>query len=278
MRAVIMAGATALTLAMAGHASAAELVIRDIVARVVVIPEARADIQVDVQPGRGDAPPVQVSRSGDVVTLSGSARVRSCNFGDGGLWVKINHGPKISIDDAAVVTVRAPRSVRISGGGAVVGSIGRSQDLSLDQDGCANWTAADIAGTLDVSVSNGAHLGAGAVPSARLRADNGGHVRIVSAGSLDAKATNGGHAAAGSVPGAIMAVATDGGLVSIEGGSSRSLSGEAHDGGSIRHKGNAGDVRAEATDGAVIRVEHAGRVLSSYSANAGSVIIDGQPG
>jgi hypothetical protein len=279
MRIQLGAAAGVLAAALAGQAGAAELMFHDVVARVIVIPEARPDIQVEVRQGSERAPVVSVTRSGDDVTLSGRLNMQQCNFDDEGRgWIRARGGPRLDFDEVAYVTVRTPRSVSISGGGAILGSIGRSQELSLSQDGCANWTAADVAGALQAELSNGANLRAGAVSSARLRADNGGAVRIVRADRLDARATNGGHVAAGAIPGLVTAVATDGGMVSIDGGASRGLSAEAHDGGAVRHKGRVGELRATATDGAMINVEHAARVVSSYASDAGSVIVDDGPG
>jgi hypothetical protein len=182
MRVLLLTGAAALAAAIAGEASAAELVLDQAVARVVVIPEARADIEVSLTPGRNDSPQVRVSRSGDRVTLSSGTKVRMCNFdgdddGDGqrGGWIMLGrNGPRIDMDDFASVTVRAPRDVRISGGGgAVLGSIGRSQTLSIAQSGCASWTAADVAGGLSAEMSTGANLRAGATQRAGRGAGDG---------------------------------------------------------------------------------------------------------
>lgn len=275
MRVQLGVGAALFAMAVAGQAAAAELVFRDVVARVVVIPEARSDIQVEVSPGRDGAPTVRVARSGDTVTVSGGSRVRQCNFdGDGSGWIRLSNGPRVDMQDAASVTVRAPRDVRISGGGAILGSIGRSQTLSIEQSGCANWTAADVAGVFQAEISNGANLRAGAAPTARLTATNGGAVRVVRAERLEAIATNGGHVKASAAPGVVSATATGGGVVSIDGGATRSLTGVATGGGSIRHKGRVGELDANATGGAVIRVEHAGRVLSRSARGGSSVVIN----
>ena len=275
MRVLLGTGAAALAVAMAGQSAAAELVLDDAVARVVVIPEARADIQVEVAPGRNGAPAVRVSRSGDTVTVSGGSRIKMCNFDqDGESWLMLKGGDRIEMDDIASVTVRAPRDVRISGGGgAILGSIGRSQTLNIEQSGCANWTAADVAGPLTAEMSAGANLRAGSTPSARLSADSGGAVRVVRADRLEATATAGGAVKAVSA-GVVEATATGGGVVSIDGGSSRSLTGTATGGAHIRHKGQVGELEANASGGAVIRVAHASRVLSSSSHGGSSVVIN----
>jgi hypothetical protein len=277
MRIVLATAAAALAAAMAGEAAAAELVLDQAVARVVVIPEARSDIQVEVAQGRNGAPPVRVSRSGDSVTVSGGSRVRMCNFDteDGG-WIMLSKsGPRVDMEDFASVTVRAPRDVRISGGGgAILGSIGRSQTLTMEQSGCAHWTAGDVAGPLQAEMSTGANLRAGTVPTARLNATSGGAVRVVRADRLDATATAGGVIKANAAPGVVVATATGGGVVTIDGGSTRSLTGTATGGAHIRHKGRVGELEASASGGAVIKVEHAGRVLSRYAHGGSSVVIN----
>ena len=278
MRVVLGTGAAALAVAMAGQVAAAELVFDDVVARVVVIPEARSDIQVEVAPGRNGAPTVRVSRSGDTVTVSSGSRVRQCNFdGENGSWIVLKGGPRVDMEDAASVTVRAPRDVRIAGHGAIQGSIGRSQTLTIEQSGCANWTAGDVAGALTADMSTGASLRAGSTPTANLTATAGGSVRVVRADRLEASATAGGVVKAMTAPGMVTATATGGGVVSIDGGSTRSLAGTATGGAHIRHKGRVGDLDVNAQGGAVIRIAHAARVLSSSAHGGSSVVVNDGP-
>lgn len=268
----IAIGVGVIAAALAGQATAAELVFRDAVARVVVIPEARSDIQVEVQQGRNGAPAVQVSRSADSVTVYGDSRTRQCNSdGDGGGWVKLRGGPRIDMDDAAVVTIRAPLSLRISGGGPVWGQVGRTENLSIDQTGCASWTIANVAGTLETELTNGASVRGGTAGTARLGATNGGAVRIVQAGKLDARATNGGAVKAGAVSGEVNANASGGGVVSIEGGATRVLTGNAHGGAVIKHGGRVGELSIAANGGSSIKVAQASHVLTS-SRDTGSVV------
>jgi hypothetical protein len=67
--------------ALAGGAQAQELEIEHAAARVVVIPEARGDVQVVITGGAANLPELEVRRRGSSVEIDGGLRNRvlSCN-------------------------------------------------------------------------------------------------------------------------------------------------------------------------------------------------------
>ncbi|MEH6665919.1 MAG: hypothetical protein V7678_13800, partial [Brevundimonas sp.] len=81
--AYLVAAATA-ALALAGVANAGEVEIRDAVARVVVIPEDRTDIAVEIEHGSSGLDRLTVTRRGsDIIIDGGLSRnaVRNCTAG-----------------------------------------------------------------------------------------------------------------------------------------------------------------------------------------------------
>ncbi|WP_262423005.1 hypothetical protein [Brevundimonas denitrificans] len=186
--AYLVAAATA-ALALAGVAHAGEVEIRDAVARVVVIPEDRTDIAVEIEHGSSTLDRLTVTRRGsDIIIdggLSGSA-VRNCTSGPAnarqpgeGARVEVRGHGTINVSDAPLVVVRTPRDVDVDAGrsggrsrllgivrggsgGAVFGSIGRgASSIELGNRGCGDWTVANTDGDLDISNSGSGTIRAG---------------------------------------------------------------------------------------------------------------------
>jgi hypothetical protein len=63
------------------------------------------------------------------------------------------------------VVIHTPRDVKVSAGGAVFGSVGRSATLDLDNAGCGDWTIANVEGTAKVSQAGSGDTRMGAPPA-----------------------------------------------------------------------------------------------------------------
>ncbi|NBB64243.1 hypothetical protein GVN18_33825 [Pseudomonas sp. ODNR1LW] len=278
---IVAAGTTALFGLTAAPASAAELEIRNAVARVTVIVEDRQDIGVEVTQGRSRLPAVQVRRHGRDVEidgglrrnglLGGASRIGSCNSGRSaasqpgqGATVEVRDLGRIRLEDAPLIVIRAPRDVEISAGGAVFGAIGRgARSVELDSGGCGAWTVADVAGALELGVGGSGSIRAGT--SRSLEANVGG------SGSISAGTTGNLKAAVGGSGGVQVASATGHGDVSIGGSGGVDIrqgrmdklsvaiggSGDVRFGGTTRDLSVAiagsGDVRVAAATGSVSR-------------------------
>ena len=164
MKTALIAAAAVATLAglAAAPASAAEVEIRNAVARVVVIVEDRQDIGVEVTQGQTRLPAIQVRREGGDVKIDGGLRrngmwgsndgIRSCNSGRSdaaqpgqGATVEVRDLGRIRLEDAPLIVVRTPRVVDVSASGAVFGSVGRgARSVELDNGGCGNWNVANV--------------------------------------------------------------------------------------------------------------------------------------
>lgn len=209
--AYLVAAATA-ALAFAGAAQAAEVEIRDAVARVVVIPEDRSDIAVEIEHGSSGLDRLTVTRRGsDVIIdggLSGNA-VRNCTSGPAGATqpgegarVEVRGHGTINVSDAPLVVVRTPRDVDVSAsqsggrlrllgirsgsGGAVYGSIGRgATSIELGNRGCGDWTVANTDGELSISNSGSGTIRAGTSRSLDLSVAGSGGVSAGTTGEAD---------------------------------------------------------------------------------------------
>ncbi|HEY5106362.1 MAG TPA: DUF2807 domain-containing protein [Caulobacteraceae bacterium] len=177
MRGLTLIGLTA-ALATASTATAAPAVdIRHAVARVIIIPEARADIVATVVRTNSRLP-LRIYRSGDDVIVDGGLglRAQGCHSVFGKPAVGIWGLGSVGYDDMPQLVIRTPMDVRVSAGEAVFGSVGRSASLELDNSGCGDWTLANVAGPMRLRLSGSGDAHAGSAGSADLRISGSGDI------------------------------------------------------------------------------------------------------
>src|SRR5260221_7878673 len=200
MRAIIAVMAAGLGVGAAGAAPAAPSIqIRDAVARVVVIPEARADIEVTVV-RRNERLPLTVTRGVRVIIQGNVAhRVRGCRAIMGKPTVTVRGLGDITYDEMPQVVIHTPMDVKIAAGDAVFGAIGRTSSLEFANTGCGDWTIGNVAGQLRISQAGSGDTRAGSAGTADLRIAGSGDITTqgirsrliaVSAGSGDIMATS----------------------------------------------------------------------------------------
>lgn len=262
---------------LAGSAQAAEVVFSDVVARVVVIPEARADVAVDVQPGRASMPPVKVKTAGGRTILEGGTPVNWCSSNRNGTSVRTRSFRKLDLADAPLITIRAPQTVSLSGrNSGLQGRVGPSRNLSLNMGGCSNWTVGDVADALTLDLSGGAQVSAGRAQRGRFEASGGGVIRAGALGELQADGSGGGSIRVASVSGPVSADASGGGNIEIEGGRTGLLDAEASGGGWVSHKGAAERLRADASGGGRVRVAQVTGGIDRQSESGGGSVTVGR--
>lgn len=131
--------------------SATEVDVRYAAAMVVVTPEDRADISVEIaNPGQLPMPTVEVD--GNEVTINGHLRGRIGDCQDGG-GARVRGYGEFNGDQLPRITIRTPRNVHYSAGGAVSTQIGSANQVNASFSGCADSTIGDVAGTLDLDVA-----------------------------------------------------------------------------------------------------------------------------
>ena len=221
-------GAFAAAALMGGAAAAAPSVqIKDAVARVTVIPEDRADVKVEFLT-RNPSLPLTVTTIGERTVIDGDLdhnRIHSCMVLGGKITVGVRGVGKVDWNDIPQVVVRTPRESRVSAGGAVFGTIGRSESLSFANAGCGDWTIANARGRMELSEAGSGDIHAASIAgdlNARVAGSgdvhvDGGQARLMSvsvAGSgdvafggvaqqLDARVMGSGDVRAAQVTGAV---------------------------------------------------------------------------
>ena len=172
--------------------------VRGAAARVTIIPEARRDIAVSLT--HADARlPIRITKLGDRIFITGDVghRVHGCHTTGGRRGVAIWGRGAIPYDELPTLIIRTPTTVRLSAGEAVFGDIGRSASVDFTNQGCGDWTIADVQGRL------------------RLNQAGAGDARTGSAGSSDLSVAGSGGISTGPVRNGLAAVSSGSGAIVV---------------------------------------------------------------
>ncbi len=263
MRALI--ALSALAAAFGGAASAAPSVeIKDAVARVVVIPEDRADVRVEFLT-TNRALPLTVTKVGERTIVDGNLRyskIRNCLSRNGQVSVDVTGVGRVGWADMPQIVVHTPRAVTVSAGGAVFGSVGRSDSLSFANAGCGDWTVGNVRGALSARQAGSGDLRGGTAGRADVRIAGSGDVNLVSvSGPLTVDVAGSGDVHAGSINGDLKTSVAGSGDVTVDGGRAHDMKVSVAGSGDVTFGGVAdnlearimgsGDVRAAKVTGSL---------------------------
>jgi hypothetical protein len=219
---------TAMAAAFTGSAAAAapSVEIKDAVARVIVIPEDRADVKIDfVTTNR--ALPLTVRRVGDRIIVDGNLRyskIRNCLVVNGRTSVDVTGIGRIDWANMPQVVIHTPRNVNVAAGGAVFGSVGRSESLQFANAGCGDWTVGNVKGPLSARQAGSGDQRAGSAGSADVRIAGSGDVSLGQvAGGLNAEIAGSGDVHARSINGDLKSRVAGSGDVTVDGGRARAM-------------------------------------------------------
>jgi hypothetical protein len=217
MSGILAAGAA---LVVAGGANAATVEVREAVARVVVIPEARNDIKVEILT-TNPALPIEVKTRGSEIVIDGGLgnRITSCSGSAGKESVHVRGQGKVAYADMPQVVIRTPRDVHVRAGGAVFGSVGKSDNLTLSSLGCGNWTIANVTQDMHLNLAGSGDMATGTAASAVLNLSGSGDLLTKAIhGPLSIKLAGSGDIAAASADGTLqVSLAGSGDIVVSEG-------------------------------------------------------------
>lgn len=281
--AAAMGSALAASAVLAAPALADEVTIRNAVARVIVIPEDRADVGVEITPGSAGLPELRIERRGDQVRIDGGlgrgrgmsfggGQIGSCNSGPAdarqpgeGATVEVRGKGRIRMEDAPLIVLRTPRDVDVNGGGAVFGAVGRgARSVDLGTGGCGSWTVANVDGDVELSVGGSGSIRAGTSRNLEAAVGGSGSIYAGATGALEANVGGSGSIDVVRVDGETEIAIGGSGGVKVRGGSASSLKVSIGGSGDVRFDGTAGDVSAAIAGSGDVRVAEAtGRVSRS---------------
>ncbi len=270
MRAATILTTVVSTLALAGAAQAApSVLIKNAAVRVVVIPEARKDVQVAVVGPNPDMPPLEIRRDGDQVIVDGGLGVRMhwfgpgfgprCSSRGGHARVHVFRRGWLGVNALPQVVVRTPLDAIVAARGAVFGAVGRSDSLLLTTAGCGDWTVANVKGPLKINDAGSGDVRAGASGGLTVQSAGSGDVtaRAVS-GPVMARIAGSGDVQVASVSGALDVSIAGSGDVNVQGGEASSMTVHIAGSGDVDFGGAARSLDASVAGSGDVRV---GRML-----------------
>lgn len=196
---------------------ASSIRVRHAAARIFVTAEDRTDYSVEIQ-NAGHAPMPTVTSEGGRITIDGHLRGRIERCTEDG--AELRGYPAITVEQMPVITIRAPRDVDISVGGASRTQIGPANSVELDHSGCGQTTVADVAGQLSVDLAGSGEIRTGAAQT--LNADIAGSGQLISGAiseSANIDIAGSGSAELAALNGSLEADGAGSGDVVVRGGS-----------------------------------------------------------
>ncbi|MDO8901704.1 MAG: DUF2807 domain-containing protein [Phenylobacterium sp.] len=276
-RSILALSLAAASLSLAGAAHAASVEVRDAVARVVVTPEARSDIQVDMLTTNPSLP-LRVRTQGGQVIIDGDLNrsIRSCRTRGGQPAVTVNGVGEVAYADMPQVVIRTPMDVDIKVGGAVFGAVGRSQSLKIANAGCGDWTIANVTGKLEASQAGSGDMRAGSAGAAVLRVAGSGDVaaRQIN-GPLEVDVAGSGDVKVASVTGPLLQARVAGsGDVAVATGKVDVVSATVAGSGDIRFDGEAGSLKAAIVGSGDVRVRKVSGAVERSVIGSGEIRVE----
>lgn len=277
MRVTMAIGAACAAFLAAGAAQAAPSVqIKDAVARVVVVPENRTDILVEMQT-RNAALPLTVRKEGDRTIVDGGLgwnKISSCHSLNGKTTVNVLGVGEVAWDDMPQIIVHTPMDADVSAGGAVFGSVGRSASLDLNDAGCGDWTVANVDGLMRLKIAGSGDIKAGTAGAARISIAGSGDVETQGVnGDFEASIAGSGDVKTAWVSGSISAKIAGSGDVIVRGGAAKALSASIAGSGDVRFNGEAGSVSAKIAGSGDVRLLKVSGPISKSVVGSGSVYV-----
>lgn len=284
MKTALLIAVSAAGLTAALPAAAQSVEIREAVARVVVIPEDRTDVAVEIEPGQSGLPTPRVVRRGADVRIFGELGrnpTRSCSSGSAdarqpgeGASVEVRGHGRINMEDAPLIVVRTPRDVDVSTDGAVFGSVGRgASSLELGSMGCGGWTVANVRGPASLSIGGSGSIRAGATDALKANIGGSGSVHAGATRNLDANIGGSGSIRVASVQGDVATAIGGSGGIRIDGGRIGRLTAAIGGSGSVDASAPVGDVSATIAGSGSVRVASVSGSVSQNSFGVGRVVV-----
>lgn len=275
MRLPVAIAACAVAVSAAGAADAASVEIKDAVARVVVIPEDRQDIKVEMLTTHPDLP-LQVRSQGGRWIIDGNLnrRIRDCASKMGRTSVRVAKLGDVAYDDMPQVVVRTPRDAKVTAGGAVFGSIGKTASLDFANAGCGDWTIANVAGKLSLSEAGSGDVNTGSAGEAEIHIAGSGDVHTQAvAGRLEVAVAGSGDVGVAALNGPAKVRIAGSGDVRIAGGRTPSLDATIAGSGDVRMDGEVGDLNAQIVGSGDVMVRKVTGAVKKTVMGSGGVTI-----
>ncbi|WGM38805.1 DUF2807 domain-containing protein [Caulobacter sp. NIBR1757] len=252
MRLIATLGLAALAIAAtAGAASAKDreprVVIKNAVARVTVVPQDRADVQVVVKT-HDPRLVLTVEKRGDRTIIDGDLKwnkIRNCRGTAETASADVRDVGTVQYKDMPEVIIYTPRDVDLGSSGAVWGYIGRANSVNFGNAGCGDWTIANVTGELDISQAGSGDVLAGDAGGLDLSVAGSGDIKLKAVtGKADISIAGSGNVIMGSLNGDLDVSIAGSGDIRIFAGRASNLDVSVAGSGDVRFAGEATKVDA----------------------------------
>jgi hypothetical protein len=273
---LILLAATGLC-ALGGAAQAASVEVKDAVARVTVVPEARSDIKVEFLTTNPRLPLEVRSFAGKTIVDGGLAhRIHNCHGSRDNVSVDVRGVGEVAYRDMPQVVIHTPRDVKLESGGAVFGSVGRSASLDMANAGCGDWTVANVEGRMHLSQAGSGDTRTGAAGEAKIRTAGSGDVRAADIhGPLEVEIAGSGDVTAASVSGALDVRVAGAGDVRVANGHATTMSVAIAGSGDVDFGGVADSLKARIAGSGDVHAREVRGPISKMVMGSGSVSTGG---
>lgn len=275
MRLPAMLTAASLLTLGAGAVQAATVEVKDAVARVVVIPEARDDIKVEFL-ATNPSLPLQVRSQGGKTIIDGGLdhKIRGCSNLGGKVRVHVSGVGDVAYADMPQVVIRTPKDARIEAGGAVFGAVGKSSSLELSNAGCGDWTVGNVAGKMSLNVAGSGDASTGSAGEANIRVAGSGDISTQAvAGTLEVHVAGSGDVDIVSISGPMTVRIAGSGDVKVAGGQSSAVTTSIAGSGNVEFGGVAGKLSAKIAGSGDVHVKSVTGEVSKAVVGSGGVTI-----
>ncbi|HEY1750026.1 MAG TPA: DUF2807 domain-containing protein [Caulobacteraceae bacterium] len=277
MRRLLGGLAFAAGIAAAGAAAAAPSVeIKHAVVRVIVQPEARADIKVEIVNANRRLPLRITTFLGRTYVDGGvmGARVRSC------------HGPvtqpsayvlgvgEVTAAAMPMIVVHTPLQAKVSAAGAVFGQVARGDSLDLVNAGCGDWDVGNVRGKLKLIATGSGSIHAGQASGADvMTAGSGGITLHEISGSVSAENVGSGDIEIAGLHGPLNARIAGSGHVRVAGGHASAMRVSIAGSGDVELLGVADSLSASVVGSGDVKVAKVTGPISKTVVGSGEVRI-----
>ncbi len=275
MRTALLLAATAALVLAAGAACAASVEVKDAVARVTVIPEARSDVKVEVIQANGKLP-LEVRTFGGQTIVDGHLghRIRDCHGNGENVSVRVRDVGDVAWKDMPQVVIHTPRDVDVNAGGAVWGSVGRSASVKLGNAGCGDWTVGNTDGAMRISQAGSGDTRTGSAGETSIRVAGSGNTTTGDIkGDLKVTIAGSGDVAVASLAGPMDVHVSGSGDVKIAAGRATSMTVGIAGSGNVDFRGSADTLKAHIAGSGDVRAKQVTGSVSKMVVGSGGVTI-----
>jgi Putative auto-transporter adhesin, head GIN domain len=274
----LAAGLLAAGAVSAAHgAEAASVEIKDAVARVTIVPEARSDIKVEIVRSNARLP-LEVRALGDRTIIDGDLdrKIRNCRGTGEQYSVSVRGVGDVAWADMPQVVIRTPRDVQVEASGAITGTVGRSEQLNLANAGCGDWTIANVQAAAKVSQAGSGDTRMGSAGSLKVRIAGSGDVSSTDVrNGYDVSIAGSGSSTTKSVSGPLSVSIAGSGDVTIGGGQVSEMKVSVAGSGNVDFRGSADTLRARIAGSGDVHANAVKGEVSKSVMGSGEVRIGG---